>query len=272
MTDDLLLRAARALREETTGDDAGARFTRSRIMASVHDERVKRRTRWAFVLPIAATFIASGAYGAVTGKTRQAIEVVARALGMQPISAPAPAPAPAQAPRPPRAVVPPPEPTATESLAPPEEPPPPAPEPPAPVAALAPAVEQEEPPVADLGARPAHPTAVAPQRTSLPGAGGAAADPTFDLYRTAHELHFVTRDYARALGAWDAYLKAAPRGALVPEARYNRALCLVRLHRNDEARAALEPFAKGQYGTYRRDDAEKLLSALPAGLAGPSVP
>jgi hypothetical protein len=41
---------------------------------------------------------------------------------------------------------------------------------------------------------------------------------------------------------------------------------------NDEARVALEPFAKGQYGTYRRDDAEKLLSALPASLAGPTAP
>jgi hypothetical protein len=55
----------------------------------------------------------------------------------------------------------------------------------------------------------------------------------------------------------------------VPEARYNRALCLLRLHRNDEARAALTPFAQGRYGSYRRADAEKLLEAVPAGLSGP---
>jgi TolA-binding protein len=126
--------------------------------------------------------------------------------------------------------------------------------------------------VTERAARPTHLAAAAPPSTNLPGVGGAAADPTFDLYKSAHQKHFVERDYAAALGAWDAYLKAAPRGALVPEARYNRALCLVRLHRNDEARAALKPFAEGSYGTYRRDDAQKLLEALPGGLVGPLAP
>ncbi|HTQ07597.1 MAG TPA: hypothetical protein VMI54_27260, partial [Polyangiaceae bacterium] len=99
--------------------------------------------------------------------------------------------------------------------------------------------------------------------------GDAAADPTFELYRAAHQAHFVDRDDSRALDAWDAYLKAAPHGALVPEARYNRALCLVRLHRNDEARIALKPFAEGRYGTYRREDAQRLIAALPPELTGP---
>jgi TolA-binding protein len=96
-----------------------------------------------------------------------------------------------------------------------------------------------------------------------------AGDPTLDLYRAAHQAHFVDRDYGRALKAWNDYLKAAPHGSLVPEARYNRALCLVRLGRADEARAALTPFATGQYGTYRREDAQKLLAALPPALVGP---
>jgi TolA-binding protein len=256
MSDDVLSRATRALREETAGDDASARFTRSRIMASVHEERVKRRTRWAFLIPIAATFIAASAYGAATGKTRAAILVVVRALGIHHGETPAP----------PR--------SARRSPAP---------------TANAPAVAQHAPPLAAAAepppgelaptpppSRPVRSGALAPiiaaaaPARSLPGVGGAAAaDPTFDLYRAAHQAHFVDHDYARALGAWDAYLKSAPSGALAPEARYNRALCLVRLHRNDEARAALKPFAAGQYGTYRRADAEKLIAALPGELLGP---
>ena len=269
MTDDVLSRAARALREETAGDDASARFTRSRIMASVHEDRVKRRTRWAFLAPIAATFIAASAYGSATGKTHEAMLVLVRALGIHRSEAPAtvlprrssatPAAKAALAPTPP----------ATPAAASPPEPEAP------PAVLLPPAAPTSTPPVGLRRAEPAGPapttTAAAPSH-SLPGVGGAAAaDPTFELYRAAHQAHFADRDYGRALTAWGAYLKAAPNGALVPEARYNRALCLVRLHRNDEARAALKPFATGQYGTYRREDAERLLSALPAEQSGPEL-
>jgi hypothetical protein len=56
----------------------------------------------------------------------------------------------------------------------------------------------------------------------------------------------------RALAAWDKYLckSAARRFAL--EASYNRAICLVRLGRNAEARRALELFARGSYGPIAR--------------------
>lgn len=262
MTDDLLARAARALREETAGDDASARFTRSRIMASVHDERVKRRTRWAFLIPIAATFIAASAFGAATGKTRAVMLVITRALGIHRGDVPPARPLPrrpaarplaASVVAPPAPVVPVAPPEASEVV--PAPSPAPAP-PPAPQVALP----------ATAGSSSL--SAAAPSHV-LPAAGDAAADPTFELYRKAHQAHFVDHDDARALSAWNAYLKAAPHGAFAPEARYNRALCLVRLHRNDEARAALEPFAAGRYGTYRRDDAERLLAALPPELGGP---
>ena len=108
MKDDLLARAARALREETTGDDASARFTRSRIMASVHDERVKRRTRWAFLIPIAATFVAASAYGAATGKTREVLQVITHALGIHQSETAPPEPTPPRAVAPRVAPVPPP--------------------------------------------------------------------------------------------------------------------------------------------------------------------
>jgi len=263
MTDDLLARATRALREETRGDDTGARFTRSRIMASVHEDRVKRRTRWAFLIPVAATFVAASAFGAASGTAHRAFEVVVRALGIHASTPPAPrtsAPRPVSA----SAVAPAarsPSPSVVDTAAPvvneaPAPPPPPLaePAPPAPLAAVAPAAPKTQP-ATSSGHEPA-PVASAP-------------DPTFELYKAAHQAHFVDRDWARALGGWDAYLKAAPRGALAPEARYNRALCLLRLHRNDEARVALRPFADGHYGTYRREEAQKLIEALPAGIDGP---
>src|SRR5690606_9995452 len=67
----------------------------------------------------------------------------------------------------------------------------------------------------------------------------APVDPEEARYRAAHETHFVARDWSRALRAWDDYLAAYPKGRFAPEARYNRALALVRLGRRDEAREAL---------------------------------
>jgi hypothetical protein len=80
------------------------------------------------------------------------------------------------------------------------------------------------------------------------------------LFRRAQRLH-LNRD-PRALSAWDDYLRVAGEGPLAPEARYNRALCLVRLGRKAEAKAALESFANGAYGTYRQAEARALIEAL----------
>ncbi len=91
-------------------------------------------------------------------------------------------------------------------------------------------------------------------RTDVP------ADPEV-IYREAHDAHFVRRDDAAALAAWDRYL-ALPSGPLTVEARYNRAIALVRLQRRAEAAEALEPFAAGHYGGYRREEARALLSLL----------
>ena len=85
------------------------------------------------------------------------------------------------------------------------------------------------------------------------------------LYAQAHALHFHDRDPARALAAWDRYLAVASRdirSGFVLEARYNRAICLFRLGRREEARQALQPFADGRWGAYRRDDAQALLDEL----------
>ena len=83
-------------------------------------------------------------------------------------------------------------------------------------------------------------------------------------YRFAHEAHFRGNDPTRALAAWDAYLVKFPSGQLAPEARYARALVLVKLQRYRDARAALQPFASAPAGAYRQREASKLLAALPA--------
>jgi len=104
------------------------------------------------------------------------------------------------------------------------------------------------------------PSAPAPPPTAAPSA--LAPDPDA-LYRDAHDAHFLRHDPAAALAAWDRYLAAAgPNARMSVEARYNRAIALVRLGRTDEARAALEPFARGEYGGYRREDAARLLESL----------
>ncbi len=83
-----------------------------------------------------------------------------------------------------------------------------------------------------------------------------------ELYDEAHRLHFVERRPAAALAAWDRYLSLYPASELVLEARYNRSMALVRLGRGEEARASLAPFARGEYGTYRQREAQRLLEHL----------
>jgi TolA-binding protein len=82
------------------------------------------------------------------------------------------------------------------------------------------------------------------------------------LYVTAHRLHFRGSPQV-ALQAWDAYLASEPQGAPALEARYNRGVVLLRLGRNADARQALEPFARGSYGTLHQADALQLLARLP---------
>jgi hypothetical protein len=97
-------------------------------------------------------------------------------------------------------------------------------------------------------------------RTSTPATPAPATpDPELAAYRVAHQAHFHGSDPKVALDAWDAYLAKFPNGRLVLEARYDRALILIKLRRFSDARAALKPFAEG---TYRRAEAIKLLSAI----------
>ena len=94
----------------------------------------------------------------------------------------------------------------------------------------------------------------------------AAVDAYRELasYGATHAAHFVRKRFAEALRLWTAYLQTYPEGRFVPEATYNRALALVHLGRRKAAIAALRPIAAGQFGDYRRQEAEALLGALAA--------
>src|SRR5262249_36964098 len=94
------------------------------------------------------------------------------------------------------------------------------------------------------------------------GDAGDAGDEDSRLYAVAHQAHFVARDPDAALRAWDAYLAAYPAGRFALEARFNRALTLVRRGRLDEARTGLPPFANGEAGGYRQREARELLDAM----------
>ena len=232
MTDDLLKAATQALREETESESGDCRFTRARVMASLHQGKVKRRTRLAFILPIAACLAAGTAWGSATGRLPTLFHAFSEAMSLSS------KPSEPQVASVPSAAV-----------------------------SRAPVPEQALPPVAEtppVDAKPAPPRAepaVSAKPAPSASSSGAFQDSDGDLYRLAHEAHFTSHDYARALADWDAYLKAAPSGRFATEARYNRAICLLRLGRDAEAREALEPFASGQLG-YRQNEARELLDEL----------
>lgn len=81
-------------------------------------------------------------------------------------------------------------------------------------------------------------------------------------YEVASAVHFGSEGSASALRHWDAFLEKYPAGRYQVEARYNRAVSLVRLNRVDEAKRELAPFASGQHGDYHRRDAARLLNSL----------
>jgi hypothetical protein len=145
------------------------------------------------------------------------------------------------------------------AVAPPRPVPHPVPPPRPPAAAIDPRPAQPE-----LAPPEAVPAAPPPPPVTTPHPPRRVAATVEVLYRRAHELHFHGGDPAAALAAWDAYLAAEPDGRFSVEARYNRALVLVRLGRYGEARAALAPFARGEVAPagYRQAEAEQLVERL----------
>ncbi len=232
--------ATRALREESDGSSLGAPQTRARIMRSLHEGKHKRRLRWGFGIPLAVVFAGSTAFAGARGDLGETVESAftsVRSLFTPAESAP---PSAANGPRG-RAA-------ATKIPAPTER----APE------AAPPSTPAPTPPESGVPPNAPH----APSAAPAPSFEDPATTAALRMYRAAHEAQFQNADCAAALASYDAYLKAAPKDRLVPEARYNRALCLVTLGQKDAARKALTPFAEGTYGGFRQRESNALLEAL----------
>ncbi|MBX3127689.1 MAG: tetratricopeptide repeat protein [Polyangiaceae bacterium] len=232
MTDDPMREALEAL-DDFAREPAPAELTRARILRDLHAGERSRGRRVLWVLPAAAVLFGVSAAAAGGGLERSA-RVVTDLLGITERAVVLTRAAPAANERV-RAVS---------------------------AAASAPAVAPAP------WAEPAAEAASDEPAASPSGAAGAsasalpAADPADALYRAAHRAHFEQRDFGAAITAWERYLSAAPRGRFALEARYNRALCLVRLGRTGEAKTALEPFAEGKAGGYRQPEARALIDAL----------
>jgi hypothetical protein len=266
---DRLDRALGALRDDETGASPRSEATLDRILASrrrAAPSWPKRARLWvpiAAVLVIATTALArSGAIprirALVTG-TADVGERTGRVAAQPPATSGAPAPGPD---------------LATEAAQEVASPPSPAPE----VAASpepTPAHEAErarepspEPAVARSRATPPEPSTRAPSLIPASSAEQQSAPPPrgpseADVYARAHKLHFEGSDPVAALTAWDDYLTLYPGGRFAPDARYNRAIDLLKLKRYVEARTALAPFADGTFGGYHADDARELLRSIP---------
>jgi len=242
VTDDLLSSATEALRETEVDTDGSA--TRLRVRRSLEASHRGSRQLVGFLTGTGILLAGTMSWAFATGRAEAVWRAIVAPAPVQVERAepepPALRPAPARAPG--RSA----ERAAQEvPAAPVAEAPAPAPEP---------AVVEAPAPVAPVEPAPA------------PVAPRAAPAPRIEaLYRRAHELHFHGTDHAAAIAAWEAYLAAEPMGRFVAEARYNRALLLIRVGRYVEARAALAPYARGEIaGGYRRGEATQLLERLPA--------
>ncbi len=233
--------STKALRESFDGSSAVSSFTRTRVLAMVRQNQQRRRSRWAFGIPVAAVLMGSAAFAAKGEDIRALANRAAVFIGMAPSSTGRPAVAPKPHPRP-------------QSSHPVEEVPP-----------ISPRSTSAEPePVAAEPEPVEVPHSVARQQATAPippPSDDPATVREMELYGAAHHAHFVLHDATTALAAWNAYLAQVQDGRFTTEARYNRAMCLLRLGRTDEARAALSAFAQTP-GGYRQQEAQQLVEKL----------
>ena len=224
MTGDLLSSATEALRTSSgeSQGDGGAQ-TFARVLHTVRRHRRRQRLVRAVIIQVAFLMVAAGAWAISGGRL------------------------PAMLKRPWRA-------PATGQVAPARTLPPPGPRAPLVVPLLREPVGQ--PPA------PPEPVAAASSPREVNAGRQVGAATADDVYRQAHRAHFTRGDFAAALPLWDRYLAATPLPRFAVEARYNRAIALLRLGRSSQAADALRPFADGDYGSYRRSEAQRLLETM----------
>jgi len=258
MKSDELSAAVRAFRDEHQGATLSSSTLRDRVLASIARQRRWNSWRIASMVPVAALMVGSAALGAIGHWSKPDIAHVLahfrsnsgngtrnlernrereRDLDHEPIEPVLPIAAP------PPVVL-------TASVMAPQHPTPPKPQPPAHRPA---AVAQPD----DL-------TAQAENDAANQRAASAVQldSKEVDLYQNAHRMHYDGSDPTRAIVAWEDYLSEFPEGKLAVDARYNLALCLIKSGRTADAERALEPFAAGSYGSYRRSEAGVLLRLL----------
>jgi len=230
-------------------DDGAARLTRARVLAS-HARRAQTRPLRAFGWFAGALLCGSSAMAAVSNATAIVAHVSALFAG----------PSPASQGRVARVAVPPTsERAATPAVAPQRH---------APAIATAPGPTPTPPAAAP--ARAAHDAASHAERDAerrtrtgvAPRPSGANGDADVAAFERAHRLHFAGGEARAAIAAWSSYLARFPRGRFTLEAGYNLAMAYVREGDVDAARSALQPFATGEHGGYRRREARALLNAL----------
>ncbi len=247
MNDDLLERSTAALRAESAAPDASleiAAATRARILRDVAQPRRRGPLRRLVTIQLIAAVLVAGAWAGATGRLSSLLGVAAseKESSIEIAALPQTASRPALPSAERR------EPEAVSTL----------PVPPDPDTAPV-----KSPPAMGAIAPTSLPRRIAPAPTAAEASIVREVSPDADrLYQEASDAHFARKDYASALVAWERYLVAAPTGRFGLEARYNRAIALVRLGRTPEAAAALRPFAEGDYGAYRRDEARALLKTL----------
>jgi TolA-binding protein len=236
--DPALDRLLRPYADATAGTELDTERLRRRILHGARASRRRAPRKLVVLLPLAACFIGSVAFAASSPELREIVQrQVQELFGGAPRS---PARPPARKTT---------SPSRDPLVA------------PARSASVATSASADSPAPIAIDALPL----VAPARAQ-PSSSSDTPDPALEGYRAAHRVHFGGASPDAALAAWDDYLNEFPASGFASDARFNRALCLVRLGRNAEARRALEPFADAPTGSYRQAEAASLLQGL--GAAG----
>jgi hypothetical protein len=247
---DRLMQAVQALRETTSGMETGAaHYTRSRVLGAVRQHKRRRVIGIVFGVPLAAVVAGSVAWAATNQGLVNFVERASLALfrghgRVQSARAAASSRVQPQI-----------NPKSADAGA---------------VSDSAPAVSSsaaslEPGPVAAPNQNPQVKSSLLSESRAQAFAktgDGEITKRELILYENAHRAHFVDKNWTAALSAWDEYLHKVPSGRFALEARYNRALCLVRLGNAAQALHALRPFAQGSYGSYRQREAQALIDQI----------
>jgi hypothetical protein len=245
--------ATKALREQYDGKPQGnEQFTRTRVLAELREQQRRAKARGPFVIPILVLLLGSAAWAASSGrfvavleKASEVVAAVREGEGASNIRG-----------RARHAMNPGAQPKSSAVSAP----------------EISPSVVSEP---TSKGAEPASAggriEAKSARPVALALADDAATAREFELYEAAHRAHFVEKNAAAALAAWTRYLDETHAGRFALEAKYNRALSLLRLGRTAEGSSELSSFATGKHGTYRQAEARRLIDGLGGGESRGSV-